>query len=54
MKFDSFIVSCGFKISKLDHCMYFKHINIHGSVYLLLYVDDLLIASKDKEEIIKL
>lgn len=54
LKFDSFIVSCGFNRSQLDHCDYYKHVSMHVSIYLLLYVDDMLIACSDKEEINKL
>ncbi|KAG8472960.1 hypothetical protein CXB51_035039 [Gossypium anomalum] len=52
-RFDSFMASHDFKRSSLDSCVYFKK-NSNGSfVYLLLYVDDLLIAAKDKGEIRK-
>nr|ABA97036.1 retrotransposon protein, putative, Ty1-copia subclass [Oryza sativa Japonica Group] len=49
-RFDSFMLSRGFKRSEYDSCVYIKFIN--GSpIYLLLYVDDMLIAAKSKEEI---
>ncbi|KAG8472509.1 hypothetical protein CXB51_035268 [Gossypium anomalum] len=52
-RFDSFMTSHDFKKSSFDSCVYFKK-NIDGSfVYLLLYVDDMLIAAKDKGEIRK-
>ncbi|KAG8500695.1 hypothetical protein CXB51_002843 [Gossypium anomalum] len=52
-RFDSFMASHDFKRSSLDSCVYFKK-NSNGSfVYLLLYVDDMLIAAKDKGEIRK-
>ncbi|KAG8501467.1 hypothetical protein CXB51_003773 [Gossypium anomalum] len=52
-RFDSFMASHDFKRSSLDSCVYFKK-NSNGSfVYLLLYVDDMLIATKDKGEIRK-
>ncbi|KAG8497424.1 hypothetical protein CXB51_008733 [Gossypium anomalum] len=52
-RFDSFTASHDFKRSSLDSCVYFKK-NSNGSfVYLLLYVDDMLIAAKDKGEIRK-
>ena len=52
-RFDSFMLSHGFKQSNYDSCVYLKIIN--GSViYLLLYVDDMLIAAKDKSKIAKL
>jgi hypothetical protein len=48
--FDLFILSHSFKRSKYDSCVYIKHVN--GSpIYLLLYVDDMLIAAKSRKEI---
>lgn len=54
LKFDSFIISCGFNRSKMDYCVYVKLLDNRLPVYLLLYVDDMLIASNDKHEIRKL
>ncbi|KAG8474935.1 hypothetical protein CXB51_031652 [Gossypium anomalum] len=52
-RFDSFMTSHDLKRSSFDICVYFKK-NSNGSfVYLLLCVDDMLIATKDKGEIIK-
>jgi len=51
-KFDSFVLGIGFERSKYDNCFYFILPNIH--VYLLLYVDDILIISKSKEKISEL
>ncbi|KAG8503399.1 hypothetical protein CXB51_001318 [Gossypium anomalum] len=52
-RFDSFMASHDFNRSSLDSCVYFKK-NSNGSfVYLLLYVDDMLIAAKDKGKIRK-
>ncbi|WVZ81831.1 hypothetical protein U9M48_029166 [Paspalum notatum var. saurae] len=52
-RFDSFMISQGFKRSDYDSCVYLK--TVKGStIYLLLYVDDMLIAAKDKNEIAKL
>nr|ABA97637.1 retrotransposon protein, putative, Ty1-copia subclass [Oryza sativa Japonica Group] len=49
-RFDSFMLSHGFKRSEFDSCVYIKFVN--GSpIYLLLYVDDILIAAKSKEQI---
>ena len=44
-RFDSFILSHGFKRSDYDSCVYLKTIN-GSTIYLLLYVDDMLIAVK--------
>jgi hypothetical protein len=44
------MISNGFKRSRYDSCVDIKFVN--GSpIYLLLYVDDLLIAAKSKKEI---
>uniref|UniRef100_A0ACD5ZUM4 Uncharacterized protein n=1 Tax=Avena sativa TaxID=4498 RepID=A0ACD5ZUM4_AVESA len=48
--FDSFMISHGFERSKYDSCVYIKFVD--GSpIYLLLYVDDMLIAAKGMKEI---
>ncbi|KAG8480959.1 hypothetical protein CXB51_025647 [Gossypium anomalum] len=52
-RFDSFMTSHDFKRSSFDSCVYFKKNNNGSFVYLLLYVDDMLIAAKDKGEIRK-
>jgi hypothetical protein len=47
--FDSFMISNGFQRSQYDSCVYLKFIS--GSpAYLLLYVDDMLIASKSMKK----
>ena len=46
--FDDFMVSNGFRRCNYDSCVYFKMINNSIYVYLLLYVDDTLLASKDR------
>lgn len=53
-RFDLFMVKSGFKRSEQDTCVYFKEISKNQYVYLLLYVDDMLIASKDMNQIKKL
>jgi len=45
------MLSLDFNRSIKDACVYFKHLKDGGWVYLLLYVDDMLIVSKDKAEI---
>ncbi|WVZ64637.1 hypothetical protein U9M48_014131 [Paspalum notatum var. saurae] len=52
-RFDSFMISQGFKRSDYDSCVYLKIVK-GSTIYLLLYVDDMLIAAKDKNEIAKL
>jgi hypothetical protein len=52
-KFDSFMVANGFKRSLYDSCVYIKFVD--GSpIYLMLYVDDMLIAAKSKIDIANL
>ncbi|GMI78960.1 cysteine-rich RLK (RECEPTOR-like protein kinase) 8 [Hibiscus trionum] len=40
--------------SKYDHCVYLRKLQDGSFIYLLLYVDDMLIASKSQQEIDKL
>jgi hypothetical protein len=47
-KFDSYMLGLGFTRSKEDHCVYFKLIGDH-LIYLVLYVDDMLLIGKNKE-----
>uniref|UniRef100_A0A2N9IDU9 Integrase catalytic domain-containing protein n=1 Tax=Fagus sylvatica TaxID=28930 RepID=A0A2N9IDU9_FAGSY len=46
LKFDNVVTSFGFKENPVDHCIYLK---ISGSkiIFLVLYVDDILLASND-------
>ena len=49
-RFDSFMISSGFKRSQYDSYVYIKFVN--GSpIYLLLYGDVMLIVGKSKKEI---
>ena len=50
-RFDSFIATHDFKRSSYDSCVYFKKSDDGSFIYLLLYVDDMLITANDKEEI---
>jgi hypothetical protein len=47
------MISHGFKRSDYDSCVYLKIVN-GSAIYLLFYVDDMLIAAKEKSEIDKL
>ena len=47
-KFDTYIQGLGFTRSKDDHCVYFKLID-DRVIYLVLYVDDMLLVGNDKE-----
>ncbi|KAH9679839.1 hypothetical protein KPL71_026297 [Citrus sinensis] len=44
----------GYCRSQYDSCVYFKTLSSEDRIYLLLYVDDMLIACKKREEIEKL
>ena len=48
------MTSIGFHRSKYDSCVYFCGSNQERTAYLLLYVDDMLIANKHKSKIDKL
>lgn len=43
----------GFHRSNYDSCVYFKKFPDGSFMYLLLYVDDMLVAASSKEEIKK-
>src|ERR1700733_8950350 len=47
-KFHTFIWGLGFTRRKVDHCVYFKLIG-DRVIYLVLYVDDMLLVGNDKE-----
>ena len=49
-RFDSFMVSHDFKRSRFDSYVHFKRCNDESFMYLLLYVNDMLLAAKSKEE----
>ncbi|KAE8683538.1 hypothetical protein F3Y22_tig00111200pilonHSYRG00002 [Hibiscus syriacus] len=52
-KFDSFMSSSGFTRCQADHCCYIKRFD-NSFIILLLYVDDMLVAGSDMQEIINL
>jgi len=53
-RFDSFTIGHNYSRSNYDSCVYHKKLQDGTFVYLLLYVDDMLIASKSISEINKL
>ncbi|KAH9754792.1 Integrase catalytic domain-containing protein [Citrus sinensis] len=53
-RFDQFIQGQKFTTSEHDHCVYFRRLLDGAFIYLLLYVDDMLIASKNRDEIERL
>lgn len=50
------MISNGYSRSNYDICVYFEGLNLSGVIvlYLLLYVDDMVIAISDRGEIKKL
>lgn len=50
-KFDNVVKSLGFVKSRYDSCLYFKGPLFTNRVFLLVYVDDILIAAKNRGEI---
>ncbi|GKB52526.1 retrovirus-related pol polyprotein from transposon TNT 1-94, partial [Tanacetum coccineum] len=50
-RFDEYMLSNGFKRSSYDSCVYYRSYAPCEYIYLLLYVDDMLIACKSKVEI---
>lgn len=53
-RFDDFVRSKGYTRSEYDSCVYFQKNKQEEYVYMLLYVDDILIASVNKAEVQKL
>ncbi|CAM8949434.1 unnamed protein product [Rhodiola kirilowii] len=53
-KFDSFMVSHGYKRTDADSCVYIQQFHKGSFIILLLYVDDMLIVGKDIQLIYKL
>ncbi|KAH9649116.1 hypothetical protein KPL70_025868 [Citrus sinensis] len=51
LRFDEFMVTHGFIRCSYDCCVYYKLLKDDLYIYLLLYVDDMLIACKIREEI---
>ncbi|KAL3505151.1 hypothetical protein ACH5RR_034992 [Cinchona calisaya] len=50
-RFDSFMLGHGYSRSMYDNCVYFQKLNDDSFIYLLLYVDDILITVKSSIEI---
>ena len=53
-RFDKFMIGQKYTRSKYDHCVYLRKLQDGSFIYLLLYVDDMLIASRSHTEIEKL
>ena len=54
LRFDKFMNDKGYTRSQYDHCVYHKNLSEGVYIYLLIYVDDMLIASSNIVEINKL
>ncbi|XP_055800435.1 LEAF RUST 10 DISEASE-RESISTANCE LOCUS RECEPTOR-LIKE PROTEIN KINASE-like 2.3 [Solanum dulcamara] len=50
-RFDAFMTTHGFSRSAFDSCVYYKKMSSNSMIYLLLYVDDMLIAANNITEI---
>jgi len=53
-RFDKFMKDQKYKRSKYDHCVYLCRLEDGSYIYLLVYVDDMLIAAKSQVEIDRL
>ena len=53
-RFDSYMIRIGYKRCEYDCCVYVKRLDDDSFVFLLLYVDDMLIAAKSMSEVNKL
>ena len=53
LRFDTFMIEHDYSRSKYDSCVYHQKLNDGSFAYLLLYVDDMLIAAKDMSEVDK-
>lgn len=52
--FDQFMITNGFKRSEHDPCVYTKQVSESSHLYLLLYVDDMLITAKEMTDVQRL
>ena len=53
-KFDTYIWKLGYNRSNSDPCMYTRQLVDESRIYLILYVDDMLIVGSNQVEIGKL
>ncbi|MCO5547020.1 hypothetical protein L7F22_000461 [Adiantum nelumboides] len=51
LKFDKYMQSQGYEKSQEDHCLYTRKLSNGSLIILILYVNDMLIARKSKDEI---
>ena len=50
MKFDRFMTERGYSRCHSDHCVYFKKLETRSFIILLLYVDDMLVAGSNMQD----
>lgn len=50
-RFNSYVWTLGFVKSNYDSCFFFKGLGGPESIYLLLYIDDILFACHNRSEI---
>ena len=53
-RFNSFIIAQGFNRSNYDVCVYLRKLNDGSFIYLLLCIDDTLIATRNRYKVNKL
>ncbi|KAL4292152.1 hypothetical protein GQ457_14G024210 [Hibiscus cannabinus] len=53
-RFDSYMIQIGYKRCEYDCCVYVKSLDDGSFIFLLLYVDDMLIAAKNMHDVVGL
>ena len=51
LKFDKFMIEQGYSRFHFDHCVYFKSLDNGRYLILLFYVDDILVAGSNMQDI---
>jgi hypothetical protein len=51
LKFDMFMIEKGYSRCHFDHCVYFKRLENGSYIILLLYVDKMIIAGSNMQDI---
>ena len=51
LKFDNFMIEQGYDRCHYDHCVYLKRLYNKRYIILLLYVDDMLVAGSNMQDI---
>ena len=53
-QFDSYMIQIGYSHCEYDCCVYVKCLDDDSFIFLLLYVDDMLIAAKNQYDVMEL